>query len=161
METTGLEDSIHNIIEISAVKYENGSRTETFSQLINPERNIPIDASDKNGITNSDVKNCPTIEKVMPKFDEFIGNYPVVAHNLKFDLGFVYKNKSNITVQERNYYCTFQESKRILRKKVDNYKLTTLCDYFGIYLNQAHRAEADAVACAELFLELQNYYQNK
>ena len=154
VETTGryLTDEI---IEVSAVKFVDGYPKESFNQLVKPSELIPAEATEINNITNEMVRNAPKISEVVKLFDEFIGDWPIVGHNLRFDLRFLYRGGSQILRTPRNYYCTHMIGKdRIDRGQVENYKLVTLCGYFGIQLNRAHRASTDAVATGKLLYAL-------
>ena len=166
-ETTGLSASKDKIIEIGAVRFENGKPTAVFETLINPEMPVPADASSVNHITDEMLTNAPTISQVLPAFDLFVGNSPVVAHNLAFDLKFIHRAGSTLVDTKRKYYCTYEQSKRMLKGptyrngeitdkpyEVYDHKLETLCDYYGIYQSGKHRAAADAIATGKLFLKL-------
>lgn len=90
LETTGFyADQGDEIIEIGAVLVEGMEITETFQSLINPRRSIPAASTQVHGIRDADVADAPTIEAVLPKFLQFVGNRIWVAQNAKFDLSFV------------------------------------------------------------------------
>ncbi|RMF08224.1 MAG: 3'-5' exonuclease, partial [Candidatus Neomarinimicrobiota bacterium] len=80
-ETTGLEPATDRIIEIAAIKYENGHRIDDFITLLNPGFPISSMITDITGISNDMVRNSPVEEDVVDEFLEFIGEYPLVAHN--------------------------------------------------------------------------------
>ena len=89
VETTGLDENKDKIIEISAVKFNNGVEADTFSYLIDPKREIPQFIEKLTGITNDSIKNKPTFDIVSEKFLDFIGNNPLVGHNVSFDVKFI------------------------------------------------------------------------
>lgn len=91
VETTGLSPVYNELIEISAIKYEKAKKKDTFSTLIKPKKEISDTITNITGITNEMVKNAPNIEQVMPKLIDFIGEYPIVAHNANFDYSFFTK----------------------------------------------------------------------
>lgn len=172
-ETTGLKPTSDRIIELAAIRFVNGVPVERFHSLINPERHIPEDATAVNNITDDMVKNAPTISQALPAFEEFIGKDIFVAHNLKFDRSFLYRSGCNLYDSKRKYIDTLEQARKILkapkRKKdefglwdidydsdydVLDHQLETLCDYYGIVLVDAHRADIDALATGDLFLEL-------
>ncbi len=92
LETTGLDPRKgHRIIEIAAVRIENGIvKTDTpFESYVNPERPIPAEASQVNKITDAMVIDAPTIVSVLPQFLSFASGSVLVAHNALFDMGFL------------------------------------------------------------------------
>ena len=89
LETTGLSPVSDGIIEISAVKVENGKVTDSFSTLVNPGRRIPAAATRVNGITDQMVKDAPGLKEALDQFLSFIGDQVLVGHNIhSFDMGF-------------------------------------------------------------------------
>ena len=95
IETTGLDPSNCEIIEIGAARFENGKLVAKFSELVKPSFTIPAEITRLTGISNAMVKDAPGINAVIEKFDPFIDESPwVVGHNVSFDLGFI---KSHIT----------------------------------------------------------------
>lgn len=84
-ETTGLDFTKERIIEFAAVRLENGKVKEEFQTLINPQQHIRKSSIAIHGITEDMVKDAPTEAEVMPQIMEFIGEYPIVAHNAIFD----------------------------------------------------------------------------
>lgn len=156
VETTGFDEKQDKIIEIAAVKFENGEAIEFFSSLVNPKCDIPQAATQVSNIHNQMVKDAPTIDIVMRQFDEFIGDLPVVAHYLEFHLNFISNNYSTIKDTSRNFYCTLDMARNTLSDYEGNHKLESLCEYFDIPLNNWHRAHDDAKAAGELFLALNN-----
>jgi ATP-dependent DNA helicase DinG len=92
IETTGLDPVNDTIIEIGAVKF-NGSRVEAeYTQLINPGRPIPPMITQLTGITNEMVRNEPPIKAIIQNFENFVGDCPVLGHNVRFDLSFLRKH---------------------------------------------------------------------
>ncbi|MDR2047320.1 MAG: 3'-5' exoribonuclease [Clostridiales bacterium] len=152
-ETTGLDRANDGIIEIGAVKIENGAITETFETLVNPGREVGGDITALTGITNDELKTAPKIETVFGDFYKFIGETPIVAHNIEFDIEFIRR-----AAKRMNYYVgnEMYDTMTIARKhfSVQNYKLGTLCEFFDIKLKDAHRALNDALATAKLFIIL-------
>src|SRR5262245_36725506 len=89
LETTGLDATRDAIIEIGAIKFK-GERVEgEFSTLINPGRDIPSFITQLTGITTAMVANAPRISQMLSKLEDFVGDAPVVGHNIKFDLSFL------------------------------------------------------------------------
>lgn len=154
LETTGTNYQTDKIIEIGAVKVVNGKLTETFSTLVNPCCHIPEDATKVHGITDDDVKDAYTLDKVMPDFFKFCYNSVMVSYVIGFDfnfidfhsraLGYTFTNKTD---------DAFVLAKSKL-KGLRNYKLTTVAKTLNVTLDNAHRAVYDAVAAAEVMVKL-------
>ena len=173
-ETTGLSASKERIIELAAIRFVNGVPTEIFETFVNPEKHIPSEASAINHITDEMVKDAPTMSQILPSFEAFVGTSPLVAHNLAFDLKFIYYSGSNIMNTPRKYFDTLKNAQKLLRKPKSRYdkelgmwsadydgeydvydhKLETLAVYYGIAFPCKHRAAADALVAGKLFLKL-------
>ena len=162
IETTGLKSGTDRIIELSAIRFLDRQAVAKFHTYINPDRPIPPESTDINGITDDMVVDSPKAGQIIESFDNFVGSSILVAHNLKFDLGFVYYAGSKVMDTKRKYIDTLEQSQRLLKKPddVDNHKLSTLCDYFGITLAQAHQSIYDAYATGELFFRLVDMVQD-
>lgn len=156
-ETTGVDAKNDFIIEVAAIKFINFKPTEIFTTLIKPDKLIPSEASKVNGITNAMVANAPKFEQIFPALNDFLGDYPLVAHNAPFDCNFLYMSGVS-KISDKTVYDTLELSKKTTRdlrgNKLANYKLATLCQHYHICLNGAHRASADTLACGLLFVEL-------
>ena len=87
-ETTGLDYTRERMVEFAAVRLENGKIKDEFQTLINPEQHIRKSSIAIHGITPEMVADAPTEAEVLPKILEFIGDYPIVAHNVIFDYSF-------------------------------------------------------------------------
>ena len=88
-ETTGLDYTKERMVEFAAVRLENGVIKDSFETLINPEQHIRKSSIAVHGITEEMVQDAPTEAEVMPKILEFIGDYPIVAHNAIFDYSYI------------------------------------------------------------------------
>ena len=89
IETTGFSPLTCQIIEIGAVRVENGVITDRFSTFVNPKVPIPFQITQLTSITDQMVIGAPDIETVLPQFLEFIGDAALVAHNASFDVSFI------------------------------------------------------------------------
>ena len=115
-ETTGFTPSKDRIVELGAVMFYSGYPIERFSTLINPECPIPSAATEVNHITDDMVMNAPTISMVLPAFEAFVGGYPLVAHNLEFDLKMLFYSGSIIFETNRKYYDTLALARQLLKR---------------------------------------------
>ena len=155
-ETTGLRAVSDRIIELGAVKFDTNGEIERFSALINPEIHITSAATAVNNIDDSMVKNCPPIKDILPRFINFIGKDTIlIAHNAQFDLNFL-----NEELKRNNFSCinniaidTLQLS-RWAFPAFERHKLQYLAEQLNIDVQNAHRAEDDALVCMHLFLKI-------
>ncbi|MDC7227490.1 MAG: 3'-5' exonuclease [Spirochaetales bacterium] len=152
-ETTGLYPDKDRIIEIGAVKFSLGGDEFRFSGLINPERPIPEGASAVNHIYDKDVEDKPVTADIMPAFTEFIDDSVLVAHNIGFDASFLVQTNERLGIETPDLICldTIPLAKRYF-KGLYSYSLENIANTIGIDIENAHRAEDDAVACKELFM---------
>jgi len=145
LETTGISPQNDKIIEISAIKVEAGKAVDEFNTLVNPMCHIPSGASYVNGITDSMVKDSPTIDEVMPKFIEFIGDMVLLGHNIHgFDMAFILRESSNCMglIPDNDYVDTLPVSKKCL-PQLAHHRMTDLAQHYGISSDGAHRALND------------------
>ncbi|XTR38430.1 3'-5' exonuclease [Paraclostridium tenue] len=156
LETTGLDPYKGcEIIEIGVTEINNNKIGRNYSRLIKPNGIIPSLITDITNITNEMVENEKSLEEVLPKFRQYIGDKTIIAHNAKFDLKFLnyYLNKMGLE-PINNYICTLELLKQNKEYKGKNKKLETACEYYNIENKNAHRADSDTLATAKLFLIL-------
>ncbi|AQQ53960.1 3'-5' exonuclease [Planococcus lenghuensis] len=148
-ETTGLSAWKDKIIQIGAVKYENHRRTDTFYLLVDPQCHISRTITSITGIRNEDVAGAPVIEEVIDDLIAFIGDYPIVAHNAPFDMGFLYALDSIASIPAYTVIDTVRLAKQTLRN-IPDYKLTTLSAFLELE-HHAHDALGDCLAAAAIY----------
>jgi DNA polymerase-3 subunit epsilon len=156
LETTGLSPFNGNeIIEIGVTEIKGDNVGNNYSRFVKPKNPIPGLITNLTNITDEMVKDAPLIEEVLPKFREYIGDKTIIAHNAKFDIGFLnyYLEKLNLPLIDK-YVCTMEMLKRNKEYKGRNNKLQTACDYYGILNENAHRADSDTLATAKLFMKI-------
>lgn len=156
LETTGLDPYKGcEIIEIGVTEINNNEIGRNYSRLIKPNGIIPTLITDITNISNEMVENEKSLEEVLPKFRQYIGDKTIIAHNAKFDLKFLnyYLNKMGLE-PINNYICTLELLKQNKEYKGKNKKLETACEYYNIENKNAHRADSDTLATAKLFLIL-------
>jgi DNA polymerase-3 subunit alpha (Gram-positive type) len=156
LETTGAKAPPCRITEIGAWRISNGSITEEFHTLVNPECPIPAFISSLTGITDEMVRDAPVFNDVAEMFMDFIGDSVLVAHNASFDMRFL---NHEIGLLYEDYrvanpcLCTVHLSRKLL-PDIENHKLKTVAQHFEISLVNHHRASEDARATAEIFVHL-------
>lgn len=149
LETTGLSPLTEKIIEVAAIKLTKSGATQ-FHTLVNPQIEIPQYTIDIHGITNAMVKDAPTYNQIVAEFVDFVGELPIVAHGAQFDIGFIVKENfhQDFDLKINQVFDSCQYAKQILKKSdnaPENFKLSTLAEYFKIPLNH-HQASDDALA---------------
>ena len=156
LETTGLDSKINEIIELGAVRYDNGLPADRFSMLVRPLSQIPAEITRLTGIAPAMVENAPAIETVVGQYLDFIQDSEwVVGHNVSFDLGFLKIHLENKRFQKlENNSLDTATLCRILFPRFPQYGLSHLLDYFAIKRGRAHRAADDAEATAALYTKL-------
>ncbi|HEY9077512.1 MAG TPA: helicase C-terminal domain-containing protein [Anaerolineaceae bacterium] len=150
IETTGLDARNDSIIEIGAVRFS-GHRIEAeWNTLVNPQKPIPPFISQLTGINNEMVRNAPTIKTVIDDFARFVGDSPVLGHNIRFDLGFLQKQKILLDNPAIDTY----ELAATLMPTASRYNLSSLGQALGILLPATHRALDDARVTHAVFIAL-------
>jgi ATP-dependent DNA helicase DinG len=150
LETTGLDPKSDSIIEVGAHKFS-GNRTEDeLTTLINPNKIIPEFITGLTGISNAMVRNSPFIRDIIPDLVAFIGDAPIVGHNIKFDLSFLEK----YTPLSGNERIDTFEMASVLIPAASRYNLGALGKQLGIILPATHRALDDARVTAAVYQAL-------
>ncbi len=153
IETTGFSPVTNRIIEIGAVKVENGQITDRFSAFVNPQVPIPFEIEKLTGIDDSMVLDAGTIEKVLPEFLEFVGDAALVAHNANFDVSFIKENAKRQDIPVDFTYVDTVGIARTLLTGQAKYTLDAVAKTLKISLENHHRAVDDAECTAEIFLK--------
>lgn len=157
VETSGANPQTNRITEIACITSIGGEITNVYSSLVNPHQAIPYFISQMTGISNEMVFNAPELYHVMPKVDEFfnLSNAIFVAHNARFDWGFISESYNIIGSQSPKIprLCTLKLSRRLLTKNLKK-NVGSLAQYFNITVTDRHRASGDAIATAHVLNEL-------
>ena len=152
LETTGLNASRCEIIEIGAIKYVNMQKEAEFHSLVKPKRGIPASATAINNITNAMVADAPDIADVLPKFLAFVGDMPLVAHNAEFDIGFLERAMILSDISSEIKYADSLAIARKKFKKLDSYRLEAVGEYLGSNITGLHRSLADCAIVGDIVL---------
>lgn len=155
LETTGINPDSDCIVEIGAVRFVGGVPQEGFSSLVNPEVDIPADASRVSGITNEMVRGQPLVKEVLGPFAAYCGDLPLVAHNAKFDFKFLFNavKAHQAKAPGGTVIDSFSLAKTVV-PGLPNYRLDTLIRHFRFEGGTYHRAEQDAVYCGRVFYRI-------
>jgi DNA polymerase III epsilon subunit len=162
IETTGLyPERGDRILEIGAVSIvDNLVASESgFEMLIHPGMHIPPEISKINGITDDMVEDAPPLENVLPRFLEYIGELPLIAHNASFDVGFVshYIDELNLSPLKNPIIDTLELSRRVF-SQAETHNLDALLKRLNIHYSrkQRHRSIGDAYLTALAYLKLRD-----
>ena len=167
VETTGLDTYEDRIIELGAAIFENGKIIKTFDSLVNPKRLNPLNAMSVNNISNDMIKNARSEDEVYKDFIDFIGteslegNKIFCAHNGYFDLKFLSNTLSRLGYSGKIKFIDTLKLARNSIYDIENYKLGTITEYFGLVNDNAHRAFDDAKICGEILLKLIPHVERK
>lgn len=150
IETTGLDSARDAIIEIAAVKFEDGRIQDEWHSLIRPDRKVPAFVTQLTGITDAMLQEAPHLESVLPDLLAFVGEAPIVGHNVDFDLGFL---RSHHLFHHNEAFDTY-ELATVLIPSAGRYNLGALGATLGLALPASHRALDDARLTHALFVRL-------
>lgn len=161
-ETTGLDYTKEKMVEFAAVRLENGKIKDEFQTLINPEQHIRKSSIAIHGITADMVADAPTEAEAMPKILEFIGDYPIVAHNCIFDYTFL--NEASLRTCNKELCNPRIDSQQMFKEvypDLFSHGLDALTQKFCVELVNHHRAMADTMGLALCYPKLKKLYLQK
>jgi len=155
IETTGCRPGSSGIIEIGAVLIRAGLIVNHFQALVRPDEPIPPSIQALTGIDDQMVANAPGVEEVMLGFRDFVGESVLVAHNHRFDMGFLDYEAERAwgTSFPRPVLDTLTLARR-LHPELDRHNLRVLASYYGVDAVPNHRAPADALATAQILQQM-------
>ncbi|HJP88835.1 MAG TPA: polyribonucleotide nucleotidyltransferase [Candidatus Limnocylindrales bacterium] len=151
VETTGIDTTLADIVEVAAVRIKKGKIADRWSTLVKPAR--PIVGNQMHGITDKDVAKSPSPADAVAKLLDWAGDAILIGHNVGFDLGFL-AEASGKSFTPGTYLDTLVLARDGYPTGPESYKLGDLSKFFGIELQGSHRAAPDAEATAELVLKL-------
>ncbi len=156
LETTGLSPGSSSICEIGAVRVRGLELEERFETLVNPRRPLPAAIAALTGIDPRELGGAPPVELAVRRFLEFAGDAVLVAHNARFDIGFLDREVERLTGRRiaAQVVDTVWLARRVLAGRVQRVGLASLAHFFGTSTRPCHRALADAEATAEILLAL-------
>ena len=162
LETTGLSFRTEKITEIGIMKVnEQGEVIDEFECFVNPEKPIPQRVVEVTNITDEMVKDAETIDKVMPKVLEFVGDSVIVAHNADFDVGFLKYNAKQLGLSLDNTYLDTLRLAKDLFPDYKKYKLGIIAENLGIEVIVAHRALDDVDTTVKVFRVMLDMLEKK
>ncbi len=163
-ETTGFTPYHDQMIEIGAVKIKNGVVSDHFDELINPGRKLPEKIVELTNITDEMLQDKDTEENATKRFLEFIGDRPLVAHNAKFDIGFISAAMNKYNLGEfTNTVLDTMGIARMLYPEWKNHKLSTLVKNLDVPWDEEshHRGDYDSEGTAIAFYKMAKVLSNR
>jgi DNA polymerase III epsilon subunit family exonuclease len=156
LETTGLRPGHARICEIGAVRVEGLAPAGTFETLVDPGVPLPPVISSLTGIVDADLVAAPGASHAVRRFLEFAGDAVLVAHNARFDVGFLDREVERLTGRRMAapVIDTVGLARRLLAGRVPRASLASLSYFFGTSVQPCHRALPDAQATAEILVAL-------
>ena len=153
LETTGFSSVKDKIIEIGAVKVENGEITDKYSTFVNPKIPIPFRITQLTSITDEMVMESPEIETILPQFLKFVGDAVLVAHNASFDVSFIEENCRQQGIEPDFTSVDTVGLARVLLPTLSKFKLNVVAKALNISQEHHHRAVDDARVTAEIYVK--------
>ena len=159
VETTGLDPARDRLLEIGAVKVENGAIVDSFHTLINTGIEIPWRIQELTGITDEMQKTGRALEPAMGALVSFCEGYPILGHNVQFDYGFLKQGAVRCGLSfEKDGADTLKIARKLL-PGMRSRTLTAMCAYYRVDPGHSHRALDDARSAHEIFLRMQEEFQ--
>ena len=153
LETTGFSSAKDKIIEIGAVKVENGEITDKYSTFVNPKIPIPFRITQLTSITDEMVMGSPEIETILPQFLKFVGDAVLVAQNASFDVSFIEENCRQQGIEPDFTSVDTVGLARVLLPTLSKFKLNVVAKALNISQEHHHRAVDDARVTAEIYVK--------
>ncbi len=150
IETTGLDPDGDAITEIGVVRFNDHRIDSEWHSLINPGRHIPPHITQLTGITDAMVRAAPSVYEILDDLSHFVGDLPILGHNVRFDLGFMRKKG----IFQYNDSLDTYDMAAVLMPNAGRYRLGALAQSLGILLPATHRALDDARVTHAVFLQL-------
>jgi DNA polymerase III epsilon subunit family exonuclease len=156
LETTGLAPGRSKICEIGAVRVDRLDAVGTFQTLVNPKERLPLAIANLTGLEDRELRSAPPVDLAVRRFLAFSEGATLVAHNARFDVGFLDHELERLT--GRRYagpiVDTVWLARRLLSGRTPRVSLASLAQFFGTAARPCHRALPDAEATAEILLRL-------
>jgi DNA polymerase-3 subunit epsilon len=163
LETTGLRPGSAGICEVGAVRVRGLEPAESWETLVNPRRPLPAPIAALTGIEPRSLRGAPPAELAVRRFLDFAGDAVLVAHNARFDLGFLDVEVERLTGRRlaNPVIDTVWLARRLLAGRIPRFGLASLAHFFGTSVRPCHRALADAQATAEILVSLLGLAQER
>jgi len=163
LETTGLSPARDRMCEIGAVRVRALELADEFETLVDPGVALPLQIASLTGLRDADLRRAPRAEHAVRRFLAFAGEAPLVAHNARFDVGFLDREVTSLTGKRvaAPVLDTVWLARRLLRRRSERVSLASLAQFFGTTWEPCHRALPDALATAEILVALLGLAQER
>lgn len=152
LETSGLSKYKNEIIEIAMLKIQRGKIIDSYQSLVKPSQPVTPKIEKLTGITNEMLSSAPAFSSIADAVISFIGEYVLISHNAKFDMGFL-----TTALEPRKIELKCIDTLPLARKALpdlENHKLQTLISHYEIAESQTHRAMDDVECTQAIFVRL-------
>ena len=156
LETTGLDPERDAVIEIGAVRFQGTRIQDEFQQLVNPGRPLDRFIVELTGINDAMLAGAPRITQVLEPLREFVGDYPILGHNVRFDLSFMQRKGLFLD----NLALDTYDMASVLIPAAARYRLDALASALGVISGEHHRALSDAQTTHQIYLRLREIGQS-
>jgi DNA polymerase III epsilon subunit family exonuclease len=156
LETTGLAQASARICEIGAVRVRELEIRDCFQTLVQPRMPLPRPVGLLTGLSDAELRRAPGVRLALKRFSKFAGGAVLVAHNARFDVGFVNRELERMTGKRLHATVidTVPLARNLLGRRSPRTSLAALSYFFGVSVQPCHRALPDAQATSEVFLRL-------
>ena len=156
LETTGLNPASEEITEIAAVRVVEGEIRDSFQTYVNPHKPIPAEITELTGISDETVADAPDLDKAVPEFLAWAGEgqYPLVAHNAGFDMGFLRTACQRLDIEREFTSIDTLEMSRLMLPHMHKFKLNILAKELQVGPFEHHRASEDAAVLGRIYVKL-------
>lgn len=156
LETTGLNPASEEITEIAAVRVVEGEIRDSFQTYVNPHKPIPAEITELTGISDETVADAPDLDKAVPEFLAWAGEgqYPLVAHNAGFDMGFLRTACQRLSIEREFTSIDTLEMSRLMLPHMHKFKLNILAKELQVGPFEHHRASEDAAVLGRIYVKL-------
>ena len=156
LETTGLNPASEEITEIAAVRVVEGEICDSFQTYVNPHKPIPPEITELTGISDETVADAPDLDKAVPEFLKWAGEgqYPLVAHNAGFDMGFLRTACQRLGIEREFTSIDTLEMSRLMLPHMHKFKLNILAKELQVGPFEHHRASEDAAVLGRIYVKL-------
>ncbi len=163
LETTGLSAARDRMCEIGAVRVKALQIDESFETLVRPGVALPPTIVRLTGLRDAELRAAPRPELAVRRFLAFSGDAPLVAHNARFDVGFLDRAVADLTGKRvaAPVVDTVWLARRLLHRRSERFSLSQLAHFFGTSCEPCHRALPDALATAEILVALLGLAQER
>lgn len=159
LETTGLHPEQERIIEIGAIKVEQGHVVEELSLLLYPDKEISALITEITGITNEMLQGKPRFQEVYEELLAFLGDYPLMGHNVRFDYRFLKTELNKVGQSFDRAIIDTLDIAKCVHDELPSRSLEKMCSHYGIVNKGAHRAIHDATATMELYYSMKDKFE--